>query len=521
MEILSMKPGHDGHLCYISGRKLVFSIEAEKDSYPRLDPIHPELLLKAFERVPQIPDVIAVSGWVKELEPHPLSVKAGYLGVSDETKKVHTIKVFGRDVSFFSDTHERSHIMASYGLSPFAQGEPCYALTYEGTIGDFYFVDEDINIKRLGQPLSAPGLIYSFPFLIADPAFPDFGGSNKFDGAGKVMALAAYSKRSPLTKEESKFIEKIFEWGPVVEGDKKGKHKEAPFYNRGPESEEFKEMAGKISDAIFERFYSFAKQHLKEKLPLIISGGCGLNCEWNRRWEESGLFSQVFVPPVTNDSGVAIGAGIDAQHHFGGGAKLEWDVYAGLPFEETHPIDSGLFEEQPMSYQLVAELLAQSKILGWVQGNFEIGPRALGNRSIIAQPFDKHILERLNRIKKRESYRPIAPMCLEEDLGRHFDSAIPRPHMLFFQHVTDERLQAITHYDGTARVQSVNAGQNQKMYELLSAFKQRSGVGVLCNTSLNFKGKGFINNSGDLERYAFENGLDGFVINDRLYLKKS
>ncbi|TIL83518.1 MAG: proline dehydrogenase, partial [Mesorhizobium sp.] len=127
---------------------------------------------------------------------------------------------------------------------------------------------------------------------------------------------------------------------------------------------------------------------------------------------------------------------------------------------------------------------------------------------------------RLNRIKNREGFRPIAPVCLEEDVALHFDLARPSPYMLFFQRVLDSRLEAVTHVDGTARAQTVSREQNTRLFQLLTSFKAQSGVGVLCNTSLNFNGTGFINRASDLLAYARATGLDGFVINDAFYLIK-
>jgi len=148
-----------------------------------------------------------------------------------------------------------------------------------------------------------------------------------------------------------------------------------------------------------------------------------------------------------------------------------------------------------------------------------MGPRALGNRSIVAEPFERLTSQRLNEIKKREHYRPIAPICLESEAERLFGATLPSPHMLYFHSVRSDRLKAITHVDGSARVQTVNHEQNMRMFDLLAAFKKQTGYGVLCNTSLNFCGKGFINRSSDLYAYVIENAIDGFVIDDSAFFR--
>ncbi|MDD2502987.1 MAG: carbamoyltransferase C-terminal domain-containing protein, partial [Clostridia bacterium] len=136
-------------------------------------------------------------------------------------------------------------------------------------------------------------------------------------------------------------------------------------------------------------------------------------------------------------------------------------------------------------------------------------------------PFHEKTRVRLNEIKQREQFRPIAPVCLEEDAERWFGSNQPSPFMLYTQLVSTDALAAVTHINGTARIQTVSSASNNHLYKLLVAFKARTGYGVLCNTSLNFKGRGFINSIGDLSAYTIERNLDGFVIEGKTYLLKS
>jgi hydroxymethyl cephem carbamoyltransferase len=165
----------------------------------------------------------------------------------------------------------------------------------------------------------------------------------------------------------------------------------------------------------------------------------------------------------------------------------------------------------------VAIALNSGKVIGWAQGCCEIGPRALGNRSILAAPFSNEMRDRLNLIKGRTGVAPIAPVCLEEDVSMHFECSRPSPHMLYLHRAMDPRLKAITHVDNSARLQTVSRDQNAMIYGLLKEFKEISGVGVLCNTSLNFKGAGFINKTSDLYHYARSTGLDGFVAGITFY----
>ena len=125
--------------------------------------------------------------------------------------------------------------------------------------------------------------------------------------------------------------------------------------------------------------------------------------------------------------------------------------------------------------------------------------------------------ERLNEIKQREDYRPIAPCCRIEDPTEAFVDDFEDPYMLYFNRVRSDRLGAVTHVDGTARVQTVSAATNERLHRLLTAFAERRGLGVLCNTSLNFKGYGFINRMSDLIQYCEDRGVDDMVVGDAWY----
>ncbi|MEI9419250.1 carbamoyltransferase C-terminal domain-containing protein [Mesorhizobium sp. Cs1321R2N1] len=515
MRIMSFKPDHDGTIALldVSAAELIYSYEAEKDSFPRYSTINPTTILQAAGRLDAIPDIIAVGGWCTGFGHDAV----GYYGVAQGSDVVGEMAIFGRKVHFYSSTHERSHLWGSYGMSPFPVGMPCYALIWEGWCGDFYEIDERLQVVHRGKVMANPGHKYAFLYMLADPKFTLPKGSTRIEDAGKLMALCAHGQPGSPDSDEQALIDSVVpsEVYPLS----KEELRNSPYYNIGVTHQKFTNLARRVSDAIFDSFHAFAKKNLTKGYPLLISGGCGLNCEWNRRWLETKLFSDIFVPPCANDSGSAIGTAVDAMRHFTGNAKIKWNVYSGQPFVIDEVDRTGL-EVHPLDYDQVASALLGDKVIGWVQGNCEIGPRALGNRSILAAPFSKATHERLNRIKNREDFRPIAPVCLEQDVALHFDLARPSPHMLLFQKVLDSRLKAVTHVDGTARAQTVSQVQNPHLFRLLTSFKAKSGVGVLCNTSLNFNGAGFINRASDLLTYARAAGLDGFVINDAFYVLK-
>lgn len=514
--ILGIKDGHDGALALIVGNHLTFCVEAEKDNGLRFSSITPDVLLKVMEMTNKPLDIIAHSGWRRTVDSDCDAIGAGYAGLDEII--YHQRTLLGQEVAYFSSSHERSHLLCAYGLSPFPQGQPCYALIWEGQFGAFYRIDKDVNIVNLGRVINHPGDRFAFLYGLADPTFNFGPGQIRLSDAGKLMAIAAYGKAYEIDKDGQYIIDSLLDKRSDFRTFRKDQFRNSPYYNMGLEDSRFATLAHHFSNAIFEIFYQSAKNLVFDHAPLLIVGGCGLNCDWNTKWIETGLFSDVFIPPCPNDSGSAIGTAIDALLHTKGIAKITWSPYAGESACDDIEMLSNFTQEQ-YNPRHVAELLDKGYILGWVQGRYEMGPRALGNRSILAAPYPRENLVRLNRIKNREGYRPIAPLCLEENMGDYFQPAHPSPYMLEFRKVISKAIPAVTHVDHSARPQSVNKSQNPQMYQLLTEYKNISGIGVLCNTSLNFHGRGFINRLSDLSRFTIEHELDGFIFNDKLFLK--
>lgn len=521
MNILSYNPGHDGAIAYLKNGHLHLSIEAEKDSNWRYSPISSRDVFDALGEIDEIPDVICRGGWwPRDHYEYLHGPHVRYRGVSNSDVIIDQRYLLGKPVRYFSSSHERSHVLCAFGMSNLPKGTPCYALVWEGEIGAFYEIDSALNIKLLADVLGQVGNRYALLYGLADPTFPKDGPYPRVEDAGKLMAVASFSDRRRPPPKEGKLIDFLLT-GPYRNLSAYEGLESSRYYNVGVDDPGFRNFAGVYSDRIFEVFYRFARENMKRGTPLVIAGGCGLNCDWNTKWKETGLFSEVFVPPVANDSGAAIGTAIDAQFHLTGNPKIDWNVYSGLEFVTAGPFDLSRYDVHETNYQMIADMLANGLIVGWVNGKYEIGPRALGNRSILAAPFQAEIRIRLNEIKQREQFRPIAPVCLEEEGARWFGCDHPSPYMLYTYRVQTNDLPAVTHVNGTARIQTVSAGTNRKLYDLLLAFKERTGYGVLCNTSLNFKGRGFINNIDDLSTYAIDHKLDGFVVEDKAYLLKS
>ena len=523
MKILSFNPGHDGTFAYIEDGELVTSVEAEKHSHYRHSPLSVSDVFSIIGELKEVPDVLCRGGWWPyDTNLSEQRLNAGYHGISNNDIISDEQRLFGKTIKYFSSSHERSHLLCAFGMSKLPKGTPCYALLWEGVIGSFYKIDAELNLIKLAEVMPEPGHRYALLYGIADPTFDkSIAEFSRFSDAGKLMALASFSKRSKPSDEEDKIIAFLMQDCQHLKPKECEILKHFRHYNVGIDDQEFRNFAGIVSDKIFDRFYQYAESKMTRGMPLLISGGCGLNCDWNTKWREANIFSDVFVPPVANDSGSAIGTAIDAQFHFTGNPKIAWNVYSGLEFITAGSIDLSLYDIAETNYSMIADMLNNNLIIGWVNGKYEIGPRALGNRSILASPFHESTRMRLNEIKQREQFRPIAPVCLEEDAVKWFGCDQESPFMLYTYRVKTDALAAVTHVNGTARIQTVSSVSNPHLYNLLIAFKARTGYGVLCNTSLNFKGRGFINNLTDLSAYAIKHNLDGFVIEGRSYFLKS
>jgi predicted NodU family carbamoyl transferase len=521
MDVVGYNPGHDGAFVQLHDGHLTVSVEAEKDSNYRYTPLGSRELVDGFARLDGTPDVLAVGGWwPREARPTGTAAHVGYRGIGPKDVLLEDRRLLGKTVRYFSSSHERSHLLCGYGMSPFPQGQPCYALVWEGAIGAFYEIDSNLGIALVADVMNQPGNRYASIYGLADSTFPKNAPFSRFSDAGKLMALASYSQRGVPTRDEEEIMNFLLS-SRDVRLDLYEALESSVHFNVGVEDVEFRNFAGIYSDRIFETFHRFAVSNLRRGWPLIITGGCGLNCDWNAKWRESGIFSDIFVPPVANDSGSAIGTAIDAQWHCTGEAKIEWNVYSGLSFDTSATADLSRYDVREVNLTEVAGMLEYGLILGWINGRYEIGPRALGNRSILAAPFDEATRVRLNNIKEREQFRPIAPVCLESDAAQWFSCTTASPYMLYTFPASTTALAAVTHVNGTARLQTVTTTSNPRLHDLLVAFKHRTGYGVLCNTSLNFSGKGFINNLRDLADYVAERALDGFIVEDRAYLLKT
>ena len=263
---------------------------------------------------------------------------------------------------------------------------------------------------------------------------------------------------------------------------------------------------------------------------LCMAGGVALNCVMNARLRDRGPFKRIWVQPAAGDAGTALGAAlwIDAQERGGDERRFRMDHAFLGPAYGDEEIEQFLRWSR-LPYRRLANvadetaaLLAQDKVVGWFQGRMEFGPRALGARSILASPLPATMQARLNEIKDREDFRPVAPVVLEEEAAGWFAGAQASPFMLFVHDVLPDKagcIPAVRHVDGTARIQTISRRQHPLYYDLVKAFQARTGVPVLVNTSFNTRGEPIVCSPRDAVECFWTSPLDALVIGSFLLEK--
>ena len=297
---------------------------------------------------------------------------------------------------------------------------------------------------------------------------------------------------------------------------------------RAPESEideRHKNVAYAVQDACELAVLSIARMAVEKThcRNLCLAGGVALNSKANGKIVASGLVDKIFVQPAASDDGVALGAALVPYLDDGGRLpnKAMRHAYLGPAFDDA-AIETALhtyklrYSRVSDPAEAAAELLSNGKILGWFQGQMEFGPRALGSRSILADPRDPEMTAKVNNaVKFREWWRPFAPSLKKEAAGEYLESATDSPFMILTAQVRPEKrsvIPAVTHVDGSARPQTVENEINPLYWRLIDGFEKRTGVPVIMNTSFNLRGEAIVHTPTDAVRTFFSSGMDALVI---------
>jgi len=263
---------------------------------------------------------------------------------------------------------------------------------------------------------------------------------------------------------------------------------------------------------------------------VALAGGVALNARANMELHYSKIFNYMFIFPAANDAGTSIGAAAYVYEHVLGGkikSRRLRSVYLGPAYsdeEVRRAVEASKFRARYVGDDVneVADLIAKGNVLTWYQGRSELGPRALGNRSILADPRDKEMWKRLNAIKGREFWRPLAPSLLEEYKGEYFVDPVTHEFMILMFRFRDGmagRVPAVYHVDGTARPQTVTRDMNPTYYDVIKAFKDMTGEGIVVNTSFNLAGEPLVETPRDAIRSFAEGGFDAMYMQGYLLYK--
>ena len=392
--------------------------------------------------------------------------------------------VFKDDI-YYCD-HHQSHAVYAFFNSGFEKSD---ILAIDGIGAKFrcIFVDKDENIKDLSKELPLGWLWNQMSKLTG------FGSL----GASKLMGLVGYGAFN-------QYYYDVFE--TIISGDIREKnydiHKLINIAKYGRENLAYTLQQFTI-DKIREHIYP-----LKTCENLCIAGGVAYNGYMNEEFLNQ--YENVYIPPAVGDEGQAIGV---YQH---ANANINNDIHKSKTFGgQEYDFPGFIYAD----YEKIAKEIANGKIVGWFQDKSESGNRALGNRSILADPRRKDIKDVINKtIKMREDFRPFAPAVLEEHYQEYFDTRLTSPFMSRICKVKSDKVPGITHVDGTARIQTVNRKFNQKFYDIIKAFYKETGIPMLLNTSFNCQEPIVETPAQALDTFK-KTAIDILVINDKVIYK--
>jgi carbamoyltransferase len=450
---------HDAALAVVENEKIIFAGHAERYSKIKNDWYTNDALWLEALKFGE-PDAI-----VYYEKPNLKRLRLLLHGGASDSKPRHFY-----DKAF---RHHYSHAAAGYYTSPFKDA----TIVVLDAIGEFATSSvwvgngESIKLhKKWSYPFSF-GLFYS--------AFTDLIGLKANQEEYIMMGMAAYG-------DPEVYFDKVSEYFPAVYEQKYNFHKGIIDWGQEITEQDKFDIAAAAQKVYEDRLWDFmyiARQEL-ESPNLVFMGGCALNSKANTMlWD---IFPDIWIMPNPGDAGSSLGAALALR-----GKHIAWDgPYLGHDLGGEYPVEK-IFKE-----------IMNNKIAAVASGKAEFGPRALGNRSILADPRDPNIKTLVNKIKQRELFRPFAPVVMEEYASEWFEMDYTSPYMQYTPRcLKPDLIPSVVHVDGTSRVQTVNAMQHPGLYAVLEKFYKETGVPVLLNTSLNIKGQPLLNDEHDIKNW--------------------
>ena len=455
---------HDAAVCVLEGSKVIFAAHAERYSKTKNDWFtNSEILDEALSY--GRPDAISYYEW-RYLKKLRILTKGGFGG-----GKPYYLDYPGlKGIRTHSFSHHYSHAAAGYYTSNFRDA----LIVVLDSIGEFttgsIWVGEGEEIKPI-QKMKYPhsfGLFYS--------AFTDLIGLKANEEEYIMMGMAAYG-------DPKRYWKKVNSYFPWLGNQKYNFHQGITDWDEVIDEQAKFDIAAAVQAVYEQRLWDIMCIYKVEtgKDNLVFMGGCALNSKANTMlWN---IFKNVWIMPNPGDAGSALGAAAALYEK-----HIDWEgPYLGTNIGGEYPVNE------------IVKTILKTGIAPVANGRAEYGPRALGNRSILADPRDPNIKDKVNKIKQRELFRPFAPVVMEEHASEWFDMNYASPYMQYTPKcLKPELIPSVVHADGTSRVQTVNKEQHPGLYEVLQKFYKKTGVPVLLNTSLNIKGQPILNDLNDV-----------------------
>ena len=466
--ILGLNFGHDGSVCLVKDGKLVSAVSTERITGVKKQPTFTDDVI----------NYVLDSGGLTIDDIDIAATNDVNQQIFGNEHEITEIEIQGRKIKTYVISHHLAHCASVFYTSPFDKAH-CFSMDCSmGKPQANSLVAYGNGNKLICQycPGEMVGVLYG-------EVTEKLGLGSALHKAGTTMGLASYGE--PFDFDYKSYQDDI-------------KHK--------------MNVAASVQDLFENKVLNVLNDIDRKSDNLCLSGGSFLNCNANSRVVKETTFKNVHHFPACGDDGTSVGSALYVSHHFLNEPRHTYETqelcYTGRDYQS-----------QPFDYDYIASELSKGKIIGLFQGRSEFGPRALGNRSILADPRNFHNRELINHVvKNREWFRPFAPVVLEECYQDWFDFPVPSPYMLYTAQVKQpDKIPAVTHVDGSARFQTVTEQSNRDYYNIIKSFGNLTGVPVLLNTSLNGNGMPILETEEDAKNFFKESNLDMMIVNGIVY----
>lgn len=540
--ILGLNFGHDGAVALIKNNKIVCAISNERLSRRKKEHgVTKEMIdyvlevgqvsIEQIEQVAFSSYIYHPNNYIKIIQKNGQEFRQNVIDLfGGRTFERVMLRIGERVINGYFINHHIAHCASAYYTSPFMAAacmsvdasqrhpEACSLFAY-GIDNRLYY-------------LKCPGIMIGNAYSVFTEKLGLGPGLTK---AGTTMGLASYGQVLDVAREKwlhfgTSFYERKFQQSDDVfinlfwsELSGLAPHQ---FFNKDKsDTEEAMNIAASLQFVFEKSLLLYADELFKltknyNQANLCLSGGSFLNSEVNMRIKKESSFCNLHLFPGCGDDGTAVGAALYLNHHILGNNKETYKskelMYLGKEYSVPEV-------GEPYDEKMVALALSQGRLVAWYDGGSEFGPRALGHRSLLADPRSKMISDYINKdIKKREWFRPFAPIVLGDKASQWFDIDFESKFMLFIAGVKKPtEIAAVSHVDNTARLQTLAWEDNSKLYSLICAFEELTGVPVLLNTSMNVNGEPLVETPNDALNFFKSSGCDLLVMGDRMLATES